>query len=76
MAKSTVPWSSFGGLPELNVHGETGFLCDLGDVKAMAAATREILANDALYDTMRANARRRAVEDFEVSRIVPRYEAY
>ncbi|MEO1478356.1 MAG: N-acetyl-alpha-D-glucosaminyl L-malate synthase BshA [Bacteroidota bacterium] len=68
--------SNIGGLPELNVHGETGFLCDLGDVKAMAAATREILANDALYDTMRANARRRAVEDFEVSRIVPRYEAY
>ena len=28
--------SNAGGIPELNVEGETGFLCNVGDVDAMA----------------------------------------
>ena len=28
--------SNVGGLPEVNVQNESGFLCDVGDVEGMA----------------------------------------
>ena len=68
--------TDIGGLPELNVHGETGFLCGLGDVDAMTAATRRILTDDALQARMAEAARSRAVTEFDQNRIVPHYEAY
>ena len=68
--------SDIGGLPELNVHGETGFLCPLGDVDALTAATRRILEEPGLHERMAEAARRRAVEVFDVDRVVPRYEAH
>ncbi len=68
--------SDIGGLPELNVEGETGFLCPLGDVDAMTAATRRILTDDALQARMAEAARTRAVTTFDQDRIVPLYEAY
>jgi N-acetyl-alpha-D-glucosaminyl L-malate synthase BshA len=68
--------SDIGGLPELNLDGETGFLCDLADVDCLTEATRRILRDDALHERMSAAARRRAAETFDVERIVPRYEAF
>lgn len=68
--------SDIGGLPELNVDGETGFLCPLGDIDAMTEKTRAILSDDALQQHLAEGARRRAVEMFDQDRIVPMYEAY
>ena len=68
--------SDIGGLPELNVDGETGFLCPLGDIDAMTEKTRAILSDDALQQRLAEGARRRAVEMFDQDRIVPVYEAY
>ncbi len=68
--------TNIGGLPELNIHGETGFLCDLGDVEAMAAASREILTNEALHTKMAAASLERASKTFDIESIVPLYEAY
>ena len=68
--------SNIGGLPELNLDGETGFLCPLGDIDALTAATRRILTDDALQARMAEAARSRAVTEFDQNRIVPRYEAY
>ncbi|MEM6338064.1 MAG: glycosyltransferase, partial [Bacteroidota bacterium] len=68
--------SNIGGLPELNVHGETGFLCDFGDVGALTDATRTLLLDEELHERMAANARRRAEDEFDIHRIVPRYEAF
>ncbi|MDH5608583.1 MAG: N-acetyl-alpha-D-glucosaminyl L-malate synthase BshA [Cyclobacteriaceae bacterium] len=61
-----------GGLPELNVNGVTGFLCDVGDVETMAARSIEIL-DDANLQRFKEGALKRAHE-FEVSRILPLYE--
>ncbi len=36
--------SNAGGLPEVNINGETGFLSDVGDVDAMAANALKILS--------------------------------
>ncbi|ALI98111.1 N-acetyl-alpha-D-glucosaminyl L-malate synthase BshA [Rufibacter tibetensis] len=64
--------SNAGGLPELNVHGVTGFVSDVGDVKDMVKNTLFLLQDDQL-PTFKTNALARAKE-FEISRIVPMYE--
>ncbi|GIV61919.1 MAG: N-acetyl-alpha-D-glucosaminyl L-malate synthase BshA [Rhodothermaceae bacterium] len=68
--------SHIGGLPELVVDGETGFLCPLGDLDAFTERTRTILTDEALHARMARASRARAVDLFDVDRIVPRYEAY
>ncbi len=64
-----------GGLPEVVVDGETGFLCDVGDVEGMAAAALRLLQDEDLRKTMGAAARRRAVEVFSQDAVVQRYRA-
>lgn len=61
-----------GGIPEVNIHGKTGFLADVGDVDSMAKHALEILSNDELCSEMRINARKRA-EDFSLENILPMY---
>lgn len=68
--------TDIGGLPELNIHGETGFLCPLGDVEAMTAASRQILTNEAMHSKMAAASLERASKTFDIDSIVPQYEAY
>jgi len=65
--------SNAGGLPELNVQGETGYMADVGDVEKMAEQAYEILKDENLSH-FKLQALRRA-QDFEIERIVPRYEA-
>lgn len=67
--------SDVGGLPELNTDGETGYVCKLGDVDAMADRAIAILSNDDLLAKMRLAARARA-EQFEQDVVVAQYEAY
>ncbi len=68
--------SSVGGLPELNIDGETGFLCDLDDNEAFVDRAAAILSDDDLHDRMSAAARARAVDTFDITKIVPQYESY
>ncbi len=67
--------SNIGGLPEVNIHGETGYLCDLGDVEAMGRYSLKILKDEKLHKKMSLNARKRA-EKFELSQVVSVYEDY
>lgn len=61
-----------GGLPELNIHGETGFLSNVGDVEDMTKNAMTILDKDNLQ-TFKTNALARAKE-FDLSIIMPIYE--
>jgi glycosyltransferase involved in cell wall biosynthesis len=63
-----------GGLPELNVHGFSGYLSDVGDVESMTKFALEILDDNNL-PTFKKNALARASE-FELSKILPEYEQY
>lgn len=65
-----------GGLPELIVDGETGFLAEVGDVDALAAAALRILESPALLETMRDAARARSINVYPMGRIVEHYEAF
>ncbi|MFU8859185.1 MAG: N-acetyl-alpha-D-glucosaminyl L-malate synthase BshA [Cyclonatronaceae bacterium] len=67
--------SDVGGLPFLNIHQETGYVCKLGDTKAMGKAAVKLLSNEKLHAEMSANARRRA-EDFEQDKVVAMYEQH
>lgn len=66
--------SNTGGLPELNVHGETGFLSPVGDIEDMTRNALRVLDPSNL-PRFKENALRRAKE-FDISRILPLYESY
>jgi N-acetyl-alpha-D-glucosaminyl L-malate synthase BshA len=66
--------TTVGGLPEVVVSGETGFLAAVGAVDAMAAEATAILADGERHARMRAAAAQRALA-FATERIVPQYEA-
>lgn len=65
--------SDAGGLPELNIDGETGFVCPVGDVEMMTEKALYILHPDRL-EGFKKNALERA-RVFDVNNIVPQYEA-
>jgi N-acetyl-alpha-D-glucosaminyl L-malate synthase BshA len=64
--------SNAGGLPELNVHGVTGFMSKVGDVADMVRNTLLVLQEDQL-PIFKANAYQRAL-DFDLHKIRPMYE--
>jgi N-acetyl-alpha-D-glucosaminyl L-malate synthase BshA len=66
--------SNAGGLPELNIHGYSGYLSDVGDVESMTKFALEIL-DDKNLATFKKNALARATV-FELSKILPEYENY
>jgi N-acetyl-alpha-D-glucosaminyl L-malate synthase BshA len=66
--------SNTGGVPELNIHGVTGFLSDVGDIDDMVKNTLFVLKPENLA-TFKKNALARAKE-FDIDRIVPQYEAF
>lgn len=66
--------SEIGGLSEVVLDNETGYLCALGDVAAMAARAIEVLRDADLMRRLRAGALKRA-EHFDEERVVPMYEA-
>jgi N-acetyl-alpha-D-glucosaminyl L-malate synthase BshA len=68
--------SSVGGLPELQVHGETGYIAEIGDVNRMAKYAIDLLVNDQRRELFGQAARRRAVENFESKMVVSQYEEY
>lgn len=67
--------SNIGGLPEVNVHGETGYLCNLDDIDCMGQYAVKILSDEALHTRMAKQARQRA-RTFEMSKIISQYEKY
>ncbi len=68
--------SSVGGLPELQVHGETGYIAEIGDVSRMARYAVDLLTNESRHAMFRAACRARAVNNFDVRKIVDKYEEY
>jgi N-acetyl-alpha-D-glucosaminyl L-malate synthase BshA len=65
--------SSVGGLPELIKHNETGFIAEIGDIDRMAKYSLDLLTNSKKYKLFSENARKRAVENFDKSIILPQY---
>lgn len=66
--------SNAGGLPELNINGETGFVCKVGDIDDMTEKTLFVL-DDKRLPIFKSNALKRA-QQFDISQILPLYEAF
>jgi len=66
--------SNAGGIPEINIHGQTGFLTDVGDVEAMASFSLELLSDDEKLEHFKENALAQA-QKFHINNIIPAYEA-
>ncbi len=67
--------SNAGGIPEINIHGKTGFMSAVGDYKDMAANTISLIKDDRTLRQFKANAYAQA-QTFSIEKILPRYEAY
>ncbi len=61
-----------GGLPEVNRHGVTGMMSNVGDVEDLARNAIFILSDDKRLQKFRANALQRAT-DFSIEKILPQY---
>jgi L-malate glycosyltransferase len=68
--------SSVGGLPELVLHGQTGYIAEIGDVERMGKYAIDLLTNDQKYAQFAAAGRQRAVTSFGSQAVVDQYEEY
>ena len=68
--------SSVGGLPELILHNETGYIAEFGDTDRMAKYAIELLTNEKKYKNFAKNSRSRAVNSFDKKLILPKYIKY
>jgi N-acetyl-alpha-D-glucosaminyl L-malate synthase BshA len=64
--------SNAGGIPEVNVHGVTGYLSNVGDVADMANNAIKMLENEEVLKTFKHNALQRAKE-FDLDKIMNDY---
>jgi N-acetyl-alpha-D-glucosaminyl L-malate synthase BshA len=63
-----------GGLPEVVRDGETGYLCEVGDVDGMSAAALSILTNPEKWRAMSELGASDARARFSLNEIVSQYE--
>ncbi|MEM7298958.1 MAG: N-acetyl-alpha-D-glucosaminyl L-malate synthase BshA [Bacteroidota bacterium] len=63
-----------GGLPELNLDGVSGYVCEVGDIDDMVKRSIQILDNKNLQK-FKEGALKRAKE-FDIENILPKYEDY
>jgi N-acetyl-alpha-D-glucosaminyl L-malate synthase BshA len=68
--------TNVGGLPEVNRHGETGFLVNVGDLQAFSEAIVTILSDRALAQKMSDRGREIAQSEFSATKIIPQYINY
>lgn len=65
--------SNTGGIPELNIEGVTGYLCNVGDTEAMAERAIYILEDPTRLKQFKLNAKKQSLL-FDINAIVPVYE--
>jgi L-malate glycosyltransferase len=65
--------SNAGGIPEINIHGETGFMANIGDVEELSRLGIELLKNEERLQYCKQKAKEQAAK-FDIHYIVPLYE--
>lgn len=62
-----------GGLPEINEHGVTGFMSNIGDIESMSSFAIDLLSDEQKLSQFKSNAYEQA-KKFDIQNIVPKYE--
>ena len=65
--------SNSGGLKEINIDGQTGYMANVGDVQTMSRKALDILQDDQTLDGFKKRAAAHA-KKFDIGNIVPIYE--
>jgi N-acetyl-alpha-D-glucosaminyl L-malate synthase BshA len=65
--------SNTGGIPEVNIHGHTGYLSEVGNVNEMADFAINILREDEILEQFKNAALNRS-HHFDIEKILPVYE--
>ncbi|HLW30153.1 MAG TPA: N-acetyl-alpha-D-glucosaminyl L-malate synthase BshA [Brumimicrobium sp.] len=65
--------SNTGGIPEVNKHGYSGYLSDVGNIKEMAENGIKILKDDKTLNQFKVQAQEQA-RQFSLEKILPEYE--
>ncbi|MFB3897608.1 MAG: N-acetyl-alpha-D-glucosaminyl L-malate synthase BshA [bacterium] len=68
--------TNIGGIPEVVIENETGYLSRLGDVEEMAKNAISLLTNPKRLEQFRQQARNQAKSNFDSNQIIPQYEQY
>ena len=63
-----------GGLPEVNIENESGFLFKVGDIEGMSKKSIDLLASSKLLNQMKASARNTALK-FNIDNVIDSYLA-
>ncbi|WP_017812900.1 MULTISPECIES: N-acetyl-alpha-D-glucosaminyl L-malate synthase BshA [Paenibacillus] len=66
--------SQAGGIPELVIHGETGYLAQIGDTEAMAGYALQLLRDPMLMQQVREQCIQRAQTEFSNEAMLNKYE--
>ena len=72
-SKVPVISSNAGGLPEVNIHGNTGYLTDSNDIEAMSNYSISILSDLNKLEKFKNRAFKKA-ETYDINNVVPLYE--
>ena len=72
-SKVAVISSNAGGLPEINIDGKTGYVCDFNDIDSMTNKAISILNDKKNLELFKENAFNKA-RDYDINKIVPLYE--
>lgn len=73
-SKVPVVSTNTGGLPEVNIDGYSGYLCNVGDVNQMVEKTISLLENESTLKKFKLQAFEQA-KKFDIEKILPQYEA-
>ena len=72
-SKVAIISSNAGGLPEINIDGQTGYISDFNDIDFMTEKAISILKSKETLNKFKENAFLKA-KDFDIKNIVPLYE--
>jgi N-acetyl-alpha-D-glucosaminyl L-malate synthase BshA len=67
--------SNRGGLPEVNINGETGYTYDLGDINGMAEGIQAIIKDKDTWSEFSERCIKHSMQ-YDINMIVPQYEEY
>lgn len=66
--------TNIGGIPEVIINGETGYICELGDIRGVAEKAVEILTDEDLHHHLSEQSVTIVNEKFRGDLIVEQYE--
>ncbi|MDB5230679.1 MAG: glycosyltransferase family 4 protein [Chitinophagaceae bacterium] len=72
-ARVPVISTNVGGLPEINIHGKTGYMSAIGDVESMSNYAVNLLKDEVLLEEFKEAAYQQACVH-DIHNIVPQYE--